>query len=140
MKTKCEHINREYDLFDNYVFTKKIAKLTVPNWCIDCAKIKENEINETYDYKEDILYYKFLSFESDPRLDWQNNTLYLKDFHDLYYVGNDFDPDNIGDELTIIFESANTLIPYEIIELKITYKKCSKETYNKIINKNNELR
>ena len=135
-KRKCKHENREYDLFDDYKFTKNSVVLTVPNWCSNCIKIKENEVNENYNFREDIFYYKFKFFMSNPDHDWEYNSLRFKGFYDLDYLDSDFDPDNIDNELEVTFSSAHDAIPYEMVQLEITYERCSKEEYQKLIDNN----
>ena len=122
------HKKRIHDLFIDYKFTKESAKLLIPNWCADCEN-KEND-----DYKEDELYYKFKSFQSDPECDYNYNTLRLDGFEQLEYEDSNFNCDNIEDDLEVIFEASHLSL-HEFIKLIIIYTRCSRKEYETMKNK-----
>ena len=133
MRVGCLHENRQYDLFDDYEFTKETARLLVPSWCLNC----ENE--KDCDAKDVVLYYKRSGFESKPNVDWEYNTLSLDDFRNLDYQDSNYDYcDDLNSDLEVEFEAEHDRVPYEIVKLTITYERCSEEEYNKLREDKNE--
>lgn len=131
--SECKHENREYDLYCDSEINKETLMLCVPSWCKDCAC----EDDDVSDYKEIPIYYVRSHHESDPIMNGHWETLRFEGFYDLMLEEDDFNPDDLEADIELRFEAGHHDLGPMPVKLTITYKRCSKEKHDEIMDKLN---